>query len=224
MSATKVLNLLLISSFFLFWGCSREITRQSALTHTLEGNRFIAGDALKIFIPLDTASFLNGTYPIDYSGFVVLPVAGRVKVTDLSPAEFTAYIQKTFEQYIRYPEVMVIPLIRVSLLGGFKMPGMYYVEPQRSVWDLISMAGGTNHERGLRKLVWERDRRVIRNNLIPCLESGESLSMLGFRSGDQIWTPTENRNIREILVREVLPFATFALSLYLGIMTLRNDN
>ncbi|NLG16140.1 MAG: hypothetical protein GX556_02280 [Fibrobacter sp.] len=225
MSAKKILVILTAISMSIGGaGCTGTLSEKSAMPGSLEGNRFVCGDALRISLALDTLSFLNGVYPIDYSGYVVLPVQGRVNVMEFTVPEFTEWVQKTYEQYIRFPEVMVTPLIRVSLLGGFKAPGMYYVEPQRSIWDLISLAGGTNHEKGLRKLRWERNRQVIQYDLIPMLQSGQSLYALGFRSGDQIWTPTENRSIRDILVREVLPFATFALSLYLGIMTLKNDN
>jgi protein involved in polysaccharide export with SLBB domain len=184
---------------------------------------FKAGDGLKISLPLDTASFLNGVYPIDDNGNIFLPVVGELNVVSMYPGDFCSYLKKTFEQYIHYPEIQVTPLIRVTLLGGFSRPGMYYIEPERSVWDLLSMAGGTVHEKGIKKMLWERDRKVIQKDLIPVLQSGKSLRLIGFQSGDQIWTPTENRSFRETFVRELLPIATFLLSLYVGVMTIRND-
>ncbi|NLE02236.1 MAG: hypothetical protein GX640_20430 [Fibrobacter sp.] len=221
----KTSAVLFIVSLILLAGCASEsvqINPQAAAQST--GSQFIAGDGVKIVLPLDSLSFLNGIYPIDDNGNIVLPIVGQYKITAVGALEFSSYLKKTFEQYLHYPEVQVTPLIRVSLLGGFNRSGMYYVEPERSMRDLISMAGGTLHERGLKKMRWERDRKIMSKDLIPFLESGKSLRMIGFQSGDQIWTPSENRNFRETLVREVLPFATFFMSLYLGIMTIRNDN
>ncbi len=183
---------------------------------------FNAGDGLRITVPLDSTSFINGIYPIDEDGNIFLPIIGRYNVTSKSPEEFKDFLKSTYEQYLHYPEIHVTPLIRVGLLGGFNRSGMYYVEPQSSMWDLISMAGGTVHERGLKKMIWERDRKVLNKNLIPYLESGKSLQAIGFKSGDQIWTPTDNRSFREVLVRDILPIATFFLSFYVGIMTIRD--
>ena len=183
---------------------------------------FNAGDGLRITVPLDSTSFINGIYPIDGDGNIFLPIIGQYNVTSKSSEEFKDFLKSTYEQYLHYPEIQVTPLIRVGLLGGFTRSGMYYVEPQSSMWDLISMAGGTVHERGLKKMTWERDRKVLNRNLIPYLESGESLQAIGFKSGDQIWTPTDNRSFREILVRDILPIATFFLSFYVGIMTIRD--
>lgn len=189
-----------------------------------KGQFFFPGDAVRISLPLDTTSFLNGVYPIDEDGIIVLPIIGEFLVTALSTQEFEEIIRKDFEIYLRFPEVQVSPLIRVSLLGGFARPGMYYVEPQRSIWDLISIAGGTNSEKGLGKLRWERDRKIVQKDLIPLIESGRSLRSIGFKSGDQLWTPGESRRVTDFLVRDLLPLGTFFLSLFVGIATIRDND
>lgn len=183
---------------------------------------FTAGDGLRITVALDTASFLNGIYPIDANGNIYLPIIGRYHVVSQNPEDFQEFLRNAYEQYLHYPEIQVTPLIRVGLLGGFTRSGMYYVEPQSSMWDLISMAGGTVHEKGLKKMRWERNHKVLGKDMIPYLQSGKSLQAIGFKSGDQVWTPTNNRSFGEILVRDILPVATFFLSVYVGIMTIRD--
>ena len=183
---------------------------------------FSPGDAVRIELPLDSANFLNGIYPIDEYGVIVLPVAGEFNVSSQSVHQFKEYLRKTYEIYLRFPEIQVSPLIRVSLLGGFIRPGMYYIEPLRSMWDLVLIGGGTTNEKGLNKMRWERNRKVIRKDLIPQIESGQSLKAIGFRSGDQLWTPRETRKISDVLVRDVLPIGTFLMSLFVGISTLKN--
>jgi protein involved in polysaccharide export with SLBB domain len=176
-------------SGIVFWICIL-LSRVVVFSDDQDNARFFnAGDGLRITVPLDSTSFINGIYPIDGDGNIFLPIIGQYNVTSRSPEEIKEFLKSTYEQYLHYPEIQVTPLIRVGLLGGFNRSGMYYVEPQSSMWDLISMAGGTVHERGLKKMTWERDRKVLNRNLIPYLESGESLQAIGFKSGDQIWTP-----------------------------------
>lgn len=186
--------------------------------------KFVPGDAIRILLPLDSASFLNGTYPIDDNGNIFLPIIGDYNICRSSIRETVAFLRKTYEPYIRFPEIQITSLMRISLLGGFAKPGMYYVEPQRSIWDVVSNAGGTRDEKGLNKMRWERDRKIIQKDLIPLIESGRSLKAIGFQSGDQIWTPSENRKFIDVLIREVLPIATFFLSLYVGINTIDRNN
>ncbi len=205
-----------------FWMCILMFWVMVFSENQVDSHFFNAGDGLRITVPLDSTSFINGIYPIDGDGNIFLPIIGQYNVTSKSPEEFNIFLKSAYEQYLHYPEIQVTPLIRVGVLGGFNQSGMYYVEPQSSMWDLISMAGGTVHERGLKKMTWERDRKVLNKNLIPYLESGKSLQAIGFKSGDQIWTPSDNRSFREVLVRDILPVATFFLSFYVGIMTIRD--
>jgi len=183
-------------------------------------NNFVPGDGLRITIYPDSAHFLNGIYPIDLGGYVYLPLVGRFLVTAMTAAQFSEFLQSTFAPYLRFPEVQVTPLIRVSMLGGFKEAGLYYIEPGRSLWELVYMAGGPSHEDGLRKMKWERDKMVIASNLIPHYQSGHSLAALGVKSGDRISTPQDpTRNfwsgfLRDTLIRDVLPVATFLLSVF----------
>ena len=90
-------------------------------------------------------------------------------------------------QYFRIPNIQVQGLIRISVLGGFNTPGLFYVDPNESLWNVLRRAGGTIEGDDLVRMTWERDNEVIKQNLITLLESGKSLKQLGFKSGDQIW-------------------------------------
>jgi protein involved in polysaccharide export with SLBB domain len=175
---------------------------------------FFPGNAVEISVYPDTTSFLHGTFPIDGEGFIYLPIKGKVKIVDMSTAEFGAYLTKNFRQYIKTPDVLIRPLIRVSLLGGFNSPGMFYVHEDLTLWQLVQKAGGTAHENGLREMKWERDKKLLESNLISYIESGKSIKNLGFRTGDQLWTPTPGQPGVLERVSTVLPFITVAISAY----------
>jgi protein involved in polysaccharide export with SLBB domain len=180
----------------------------------------IIADAIRITVPLDDSSFLNGIYPIDDNGNAFIPILGPIQTKDKTIDSLTHQIRTSLEQYMPYPELQIRPLIRASLQGGFVTPGFFYIEPQYSMWELIAMAGGTTCESGLKKIVWERDNEVVDNNIIPYLESGRSLASIGFRSGDQLYTPVDTRGLGEVFVRTVLPIMTFGLSVALGVIAL----
>ncbi|MDR0305739.1 MAG: polysaccharide biosynthesis/export family protein [Chitinispirillales bacterium] len=198
--------------------------QESSYTYSGTADTFVAGDGLRITIHPDTAHFLNGTYPIDLGGYVFLPLVGKFQVTGMSVSQFSEFLQGTFAQYLRFPEIQVTPLIRVTMLGGFARAGLYYIEPDHSLWELVYMAGGPSHEEGLRKMKWERDKNTLASNLTIHCQSGHSLRALGIKSGDRISTPADPTRtfwsgfLRDTLIRDVLPVATFFLSLYVTML------
>ncbi len=193
---------------------------QSPQQMSYRSQTFQAGDAVQVSVYPDTSSFLHGIFTIDGNGEIYLPIKGKVKITDMSQIEFESYIKQNFMTYLRYPEVQVRPLIRVSLLGGFARPGLYYVDPDYTIWDVVKMAGGPLREDGLKKMKWERNKSTIKDNLVPYYESGRGLDQIGFRSGDQIWTPTPRERTFWTIFRDVAAIATTAATLYFTYVTI----
>jgi protein involved in polysaccharide export with SLBB domain len=183
----------------------------------------ITGAALRITVPLDDSSFLNGIYPIDDKGKAVIPIIGSIQVRNKTIDSLSRLIRSSLEQYMRYPELEIRQLIRASLQGGFAKPGFYYIEPEYSMWELIALAGGTTCESGLKKTEWKRNHQIISDNVISHIESGKSLKSIGFRSGDQLYTPVDTRSFSEIFVRTVLPVLTFGLSVVLSTIAIIKD-
>jgi protein involved in polysaccharide export with SLBB domain len=146
---------------------------------------------------------------------------GSVSVVKMSQKQLEELIAKTFIDYLRYPNISVRPLMRATVLGGFFRPGLYYVDPNASLWQLVGLAGGTLRADGINKIRWERDRAVVSKDLVPAYQSGQSLSTLGFRSGDQLcvtqrpqsdfWTTARN---------EVLPWISITVGLITPSLTL----
>ena len=108
----------------------------------------------------------------------------------------------------------------MRLLDNFANPGLFYVDPDYSMWDLVRMAGGTTRENGLKRMKWERDRDVVQENLIPFYESGKALSSIGFRSGDQIWTPTPVERTFWTVFRDISMIITTGAALYFTYLTI----
>jgi protein involved in polysaccharide export with SLBB domain len=182
---------------------------------------FKKGDAFRLIVSPDTVHFLTGIYQIDDNGEALLPIVGKVKVDTWSEKKLTSYLDSLYLQYLRYPDLRVQPLIRVAILGGFSRPGMYYLSPTASVWDALAQAGGPIREDGLKKIHWERGKVVLKDNLLPDIETGVSLYKAGIRSGDQLWVTHEpKRDGWEIFQTNVLPILTVSISTAATVATL----
>jgi len=180
---------------------------------------FKAGDALLINTFPDTSSFLNRVFPIDGSGSIELPIKGKVNVLRMSQTDLQKYIEDNFKSYLRYPNVYVKPLVRISFLGGFQRPGLYYVDYDASLWEAVRRTGGPISEEGIYDMEWDRNGKTKLDDLEGMFESGVSLKMMGFRSGDQIWTPIESRRFLEVVLQDIMPLVTFATTLVMTYYT-----
>ena len=85
---------------------------------------FVPGDAVFISAFPDTSSFLNGMFPIDDRGYVELPLYGKAKISHMSREQFINFLRQNFQEWLRYPNLYVKPLIRVSVLGAGARPGI----------------------------------------------------------------------------------------------------
>ncbi|MDD5675987.1 MAG: polysaccharide biosynthesis/export family protein [Chitinivibrionales bacterium] len=175
---------------------------------------FHAGDALLITTFPDTATFFRGLHRIDDQGCVDLPAIGKLRVIDKTEKQLADTLVVAYVNYLRYPVVQVHPLIRVSLLGGFYRPGLYWVPPSYSLWDVVSMGGGTQREDGIKNLRWERSRALIKKDLVEDFQSGSSLQKMGLLSGDQLWATSKlKKDFWEVMTTNVLPWFTVTATL-----------
>ena len=184
---------------------------------------FQPGDGLFIDTFPDTSSFLNRIFPIDDRGFVEFPLVGKKDISKMTSAQVVSYIKKTFKTYLRYPNVYVKPMVRVSLLGGFAKPGLYYVDIDNSLWQVVKKAGGTLKEDGIYEMRWERNHDENSDDVVPLFEKGISLRKMGFKSGDQIWTPSPDAKTVWDTIADVMPILTFSVTIWTLYNTYQRD-
>jgi len=193
-------------------------------------NTFFSGEGMIIQVPLDTASVFNGSFPIDSAGYVHFPVLGREFVHGKSVAEVEEYLQKNAAPYLKDVHVSATPAIRVTLLGFWKNPGMYYIDAEATVWEAFRVAGGPAGEVNIHK--W----RVMRGSTdlsVPILDEfskGSTMRAAGVKSGDIFVIPVPNPAsgfwywFRETLsvTAEVAAVTATILTTYLTIEYLQN--
>ena len=176
--------------------------------------QFLPGDGLWISTFPDTSSFLNRTFPIDGRGYVEFPLVGKVQVSAMTEEQIISFIKNNFRQYTRSPHVSIKPMLRISMIGGFIRPGLYYVEYDNSFWNTIRLSGGPVMEDGLKEMQWERDGESMIEDLTPFFERGVSLRKMGFKSGDIVWTPSPTTETTgDLILKYGLPIITVTTSL-----------
>jgi protein involved in polysaccharide export with SLBB domain len=156
--------------------------------------RFRVGQALSISVPLDTGSILKGGYAIDSSGFVELPVMGRIYVADKTRGEVEAYLAEKMANYLKDTHIVVIPCMRITMLGFWIRQGQYYVSPNMTVYEAVYKAGGIGGDRNLDKITVQRGSTKLDIPFLDAYSREMTLARAGIRSGDIVVIPIPRDN------------------------------
>lgn len=175
---------------------------------------YLPGDGLWISTFPDTTSFLNQTFPIDGRGYVDFPLVGKINVVQMTEQQLVGFIRNNYKLYTRSPNVAIKPMLRISMIGGFIRPGLYYVDYGASFWDTVRLAGGPILEDGVAEMQWERNGESVVDDLSPYFQRGLSLKQMGFKSGDIVWTPSPaTETTAEQILKYGLPIVSITTSL-----------
>ncbi len=121
-------------------------------------------DEITLFVS-DVEDLTNKPVRIDMRGDINLPMAGRVHAAGLTADKLEAEIENRLKKYLQNPDVVVsIKEFRsqpISVLGDIEKPGVHQLEGRKSLFEVLSMAGGLGKDAGntvkiTRKLEWGR--------------------------------------------------------------------
>ena len=185
-------------------------------SNTQSGERSVGvlrpGDALKITVWREKE--LSGEYLIDARGLVQIPGLGDIIVAGLTPMEVKARLS---EQLVRRgivaPEIAVQPVIRVSVLGEVRTPGLLSVEPGTNLIHLITLAGGPTERANMKAVRVIRAGRPYEVDLQSAL-SGSSAGRVVLFSNDVVFLERKRG-----LTRENLSFGMNMLTAVLSIVS-----
>jgi polysaccharide export outer membrane protein len=169
-----------------------------------------SGDVLRIRVWPDVS--MSGEFPVEESGMVHLPVIGAVRADGIRLADLREQLRDAYGQSMRSPVVSVMPLFRVSVLGGVNRPGLYSVDPTMSIFDVVSEAGGFAPGAKDDQITVVRDSEVLTVDLRSAVSVGTYLVEVDLRSGDRIIVPQKARFSLLALV-SILQAATLILAI-----------
>ena len=151
------------------------------------GGTFNPGD--KVRVMMWRQKDITGEYQIGVDGGLRMPLVGSVPASGLTGDALTDTLVARYSVYIKNPQIIVIPMFRVTILGAVKMPGSYWVSGSEKVTDLIAMAGGLGQKAVMERTKITRGDQVIMVNAVEFLRTGKSFGDIGVQSGDIVVVP-----------------------------------
>lgn len=148
---------------------------------------FKPGDA--VFIKIWNHPELTDTFYVEEDTTIEFPLIGVIDVSRLTPRDLQDTLKGKYSLYIQNPYVRLKTLIRVSILGEVKKPGIYYINETDEFLDVLALAGGPTDDANLKKAILRRGHYVYKVDLKEAIETGRKISELGVRSGDIIFIP-----------------------------------
>lgn len=116
-------------------------------------NGYVLGPEDQITIRvLDAEEIDNKVVRVDFSGFIRLPLVGRIQAAGLTIDQLETELVRELKKYMRDPQVSVsVTEFRsqpVSVLGAVRNPGVLQVQGRKTLLEMISLAGGIDPEAG----------------------------------------------------------------------------
>ena len=105
----------------------------------------------------------SDAFLVDEAGEVVLPRIGRLRVLGMHPEALEDTVRERLAAYLREPNVDVIVLRRVVVLGAVRKPDVLFIEPVTTLADVIAQAGGLTEDGNPDRIEIVRDgaRRAV---------------------------------------------------------------
>ena len=116
-------------------------------------NQYVLGPDDTLLIQVrDAAEIGKQPVRIDGRGEIQLPLAGTLRAAGRSPAELSKEIAARIRHLVRNPEVVVTIQEQrsqpVSVLGSVRSPGVIQAPSEKSLIEILAMAGGLKEDAG----------------------------------------------------------------------------
>jgi polysaccharide export outer membrane protein len=166
-------------------------------------------DQIEVSVPGLEDQFNDKVFRIASSGEVTLPLVGRIHVAGMTASALEGELRVRLRPILKNPEAVVsissFGSQPVSVLGSVRNPGILQLQGRRTLFEVLSMAGGLQPEAGYVVQV----TRSLDNGAIPLPNVAKDLnanvSVASIRLKDIINVPNAAENI------EILPGDTVAV-------------
>ena len=110
------------------------------------------GDQVTVFVADLPDEFADKTFRVDPAGDLSFPVIGRLRASGLTTAALESQARSRLSTVLKNPEV-VMSLVAygskfVSVLGAVNMPGVHVIDGPKTLFEMLSLAGGLRQDAG----------------------------------------------------------------------------
>ncbi len=142
-----------------------------------------------IFIKMWRHPEITDTFYVKADGTVEFPLIGPVKVEGMSASQLDDTLTKAYSRYYNNPQLDVIPLFKVAIIGEVNRPGVYLVKETDGLFEVIALAQGTTPKADLSRAKIQRGTKIITVNIGEALRESKTVKETGIKSGDIIIIP-----------------------------------
>lgn len=133
---------------------------------------------------------------VSQSGSVTLPLIGQIEVGGHTAATAEAALREQYRRYIRDPQIAVFVKeyrsYRVSVVGYVEKPGVFDISGERTLLEVLAMAGGLNDRAGKTVQITRRHPDKMETLLIDLdrlAHDGDAVLNLTMMPGDVVNVP-----------------------------------
>ncbi|MCL5027870.1 MAG: SLBB domain-containing protein [Bacteroidetes bacterium] len=146
----------------------------------------LPGDGIRILF-YNISDPISGDYFVQKDESLMLPYLGKINILNMGFDSVKKEIITKYSSLYRNPEISILPLLKVNILGEVRTPGFYYVTGIEKLPDLIAKAGGTTPDADLEDIYITRNNQKIEIDGQKIIESNSKINDIGLQSGDGIY-------------------------------------
>ncbi|MCW9094291.1 MAG: polysaccharide export protein [Ignavibacteriaceae bacterium] len=158
------------------------------LTSDLSSQQLIPGDGVRLIF-LDVTDAISGDYYIQPDGKLQLPFIGIISTVDREFPQLKEEIYTKYDSLYRNPQLTILSLFKISILGEVSKPGYYYVTEEQRLTSILALAGGVTGSANLDNVYIIRNDQEIQLDVETIMQEGDTAIDFGLQSGDQIYVP-----------------------------------
>lgn len=171
------------------------------------------GDVLEIGVWPDEN--LGGQFVVEESGFVYLPILGRVRASGISLDRLREELRRGYGTLIKNPVVTITPLFRVGVIGSVQRPGTYMANPSDNLFDVLLDAGWLSDGADAEKIrVVRATGQTFNVNAQRTLEGEAVPPPITLQSGDRIVVPQAKSGIPIRTIFTIVHSVLLAINIY----------
>jgi polysaccharide export outer membrane protein len=144
------------------------------------------GDGVRLIF-LDVTDDISGDYYIQSDGKLQLPIIGILSTFGRKFPEIKSEIFSKYSKLYKNPELTILSLFRINILGEVNSPGFYYATEEQKLRDIFALADGVTGAADLDDVYIIRNNQEIELDVESIMLEGDTASDIGLRSGDQIY-------------------------------------
>lgn len=154
------------------------------LTISLQGK-----DITAVQVPMEKVQ----GFQVDGSGYISVPMAGRIKVSDLTVSQTQELLQERLKGYIKEPFVIVDVSQRKSqalyLIGQFKAPGVHFMDRPVNLIQGMALGSGPDSSANLHSARLLRNKKIVPVDIYDLLHNGDLSQNIRLKGGDTVYIP-----------------------------------